>query len=103
MQKKCFKESRAIRRTCFTFAALAINFEVNTKCIFAQACGVMEVDGIIIAIGKHVIAQKTLAGGGKRIRVDESAGFGVVITALEIIQAGLLGLLIAKGAKMGCF
>ena len=41
---------------------------------------------IIPAIGKHVIAQESLAGGDEGIGVDESAPGGIVIAALEIVQ-----------------
>ena len=43
---------------------------------------------IITAIGKHVIAQQALSGGGKGIGIDESAEAGIVIAGLEVVQAG---------------
>jgi hypothetical protein len=46
---------------------------------------------IIAAVGKHVIAQDTLSGGDEGIGIDESADFGGVISALEIIEPGLCG------------
>jgi hypothetical protein len=44
---------------------------------------------IISTIGKHVIAQHALTGGSIGVRIDEPAYFGVVISALEIVQPGL--------------
>ena len=44
---------------------------------------------IIITIGKHVIAQEALAGGGEGIGVEEAAQRGVVIAALEVIKFAL--------------
>ena len=41
---------------------------------------------IVQTIGKHVIAQDTLAGGGVSIGIDESAQFGIVVTGLQIIE-----------------
>ena len=51
---------------------------------------------IVIAISKHVIAQQSLAGGNKRVGIDESTNLGVVITALEVIQPRLLVMALAK-------
>ena len=48
------------------------------------------VDGIIAAIGKHIISKDTLTGGDEGVCIDESAPGGVVITGLEIIQPGFL-------------
>lgn len=49
---------------------------------------------IITAIGKHIIAQQALAGGGEGIGIDESAEAGDVVAGLEVVQAGfnVLGL-----------
>ena len=46
---------------------------------------------IIAAVGEHVIAQDTLAGGDEGIGVDKSAVCGIVITGLQIIEPGILG------------
>ena len=50
---------------------------------------------IIMAVGKHVIAQDTLSGGDEGIGINESADFGIVISALEIIESGLSVLILA--------
>ena len=58
------------------------------------SAGIVAVHWIVQTIGEHVISQNTLAGGGKSVGVDESAYFGVVITALEVVERGfsVLGL-----------
>ena len=43
---------------------------------------------IVIAIGKHVIAQDALPGRNKCVCVDESTHLGIVITGLEIVELG---------------
>ena len=45
--------------------------------------------GIIPAIGKHIIAEDTLACRGVGIGINESAQFGIVITGLEVVERGL--------------
>ena len=57
------------------------------------------IDRIIIAISEHVIAQQALAGGNKRISIDESTNLGVVITALEVVQTSLIVVDIATVSK----
>ena len=46
-------------------------------------------NGIIQTIGKHVIAEDALAGGGVGVGVDESADTGIIVTRLEIVEPGL--------------
>ena len=57
------------------------------------------VDGVIVAVGKHVIAEQALAGGNKCVGVDEPPDLGVVITALEVIQPRLIIVDIATVSK----
>ena len=49
----------------------------------------MKIHRIIQTVGKHVIAQDALAGGGVGIGIDESAQFGIVVTGLEVVERGL--------------
>jgi hypothetical protein len=56
----------------------------------------LRINWIITAVGKHVIAEDALAGGNEGIGVDEAADGGIVITALQIIEAGILGGGLAK-------
>ena len=37
------------------------------------------------AIGKHVIAQQALSGGGEGIGVDESSESGGIVAGLEVV------------------
>ena len=57
---------------------------------------------VISAVGEHVISQNTLAGGGKGIGINEPAYFGIVITALEVIEFGFGDTLLATTYKMPC-
>ena len=59
-------------------------------------------DRVISAVGEHVISQNTLAGGGKGIGINEPAYFGIVITALEVIEFGFGDTLLATTYKMPC-
>ena len=45
--------------------------------------------GVIPTIGKHVIAEDALAGGGKGVGIEESACCGVVIAGLAVVQLGV--------------
>lgn len=51
---------------------------------------------IVAAVSEHVVAQQALAGGDEGIGVDKSADGGVVITALQVIEPGILGGTLAK-------
>jgi hypothetical protein len=54
---------------------------------------------IVQAVGEHVIAEQALAGGGVCVGVDESAEAGIVITGLQVIQAGFLIVGVASVAE----
>jgi hypothetical protein len=72
-------------------------------CIEIISAGIYEVNRIASAVGEHVIAQNALTSGGECICVDESAYAGVVVTALEVIEVGLLVVDVATAAKMAFF
>ena len=57
---------------------------------------------IVAAVSEHVVAQQALAGGDEGIGVDKSADGGVVITALQIIEAGILGGELARRPLLPC-
>ena len=42
---------------------------------------------IVVAIREHIAPEEALAGGGEAVGVDEAADRGVVIAALQIIEA----------------
>ena len=46
-------------------------------------------DRTISTIGKHIIAQHTLASGGVGVGIDETGYFGIVITGLQIVELSL--------------
>ena len=54
-----------------------------TACIFST-------DRVISTIGKHIVSGQSLPCGGVIIRIDESSQFGIVISALEVIESGLV-------------
>ena len=43
---------------------------------------------VVQTVGKHIIAQDALTSRNNRIRIDESAQFGIVITGLEVVEGG---------------
>ena len=57
---------------------------------------------IIAAVGKHVITEDALTCGNEGVGVDKSADCGVIITALQVIEAGILGRGLAKRSFLPC-
>lgn len=55
---------------------------------------------VIIAIGKHIVADDALSGRGVAVRVDESAPAGVVIPALQVVEACFAVVDIATSSKL---
>ena len=64
------------------------------------ATGIIVIAGIVHTVGEHVIAQEALAGGNEGVGIEESAPFGVVIPALEIIELGFIYTLLAAEANL---
>jgi len=58
---------------------------------------------IIITIRKHIAANKSLPGACKLIRIDESAYLGVIISALQVIEASLLRTILPRREETGDF
>ena len=54
---------------------------------------------VIIAIRKHIEPSEALASAAVGIGVEEALHGGVIISALEIIEAGFFGLSVAIEAK----
>ncbi len=44
---------------------------------------------IILAVREHIVPEETGAGGGVAVRVQEALDDGVVVSALQVIEAGL--------------
>ena len=62
--------------------------------------------GIVITICKHIVTQEALTSGCKGIRIDESAGAGVVVTALQVVESGFSVVVVAVPfveAIISCF
>jgi len=58
---------------------------------------------IIQTICEHIVTNEVLPSRGVLIRIDEPADFGIIISALQVVQAKLLDDTLAKQAKTGCF
>ena len=59
---------------------------------------------IIVAISKHIAAQEALPGGRIVIRIDEPANFRVIVSALQVVEAGFRIVIIppvAEGIVIG--
>ena len=69
------------------------------KCV---ARGVASADRVIATIGEHVIAEDTLAGRCKCVRIEESADGGGVITGLQVIESGIVVADIAIRSFLPC-
>lgn len=52
----------------------------------ADFIGIGSTYRVIPTVRKHVIASQTLASSNSRIRIDKSAHFGVIISALEVVE-----------------
>ena len=57
-------------------------------------------NGIIKAVGKHIISEDALTCGDEGVGVEEAAEVGIIITALEVIEAGFGVLYIASTARL---
>ena len=56
-----------------------------------MAIGITGITRVIITICEHVVTEESLPCGSKRIRIDESADAGIVISALEVVEPGISG------------
>ena len=59
--------------------------------------GIATVGRIIVAISKHIVAERALAGTGVTVCVDETTPLGVIVAGLEVIQPGVYGTLLTTG------
>ena len=53
----------------------------------------------VSTIRKHIHPNKALSGRGQAVGVDEAVGYGVIISALEIIEAGFGVVVVAPVAE----
>ena len=42
----------------------------------------------IVTIRKHIVPKEALTGRSERIRIDESADGGIIVTALQVVEPG---------------
>ena len=45
------------------------------------------VDWTVVAIGEHIATEDALAGGRVRISTDKPTPYGVIVAALQVIEA----------------
>ena len=57
--------------------------------------GIDIINRTIIAIGEHIATEDALAGGDIGVGVDEAAYRRIIIPALQVIEAGILGVELA--------
>ena len=69
---------------------IAVYHQVIPQTCCAQ--WINEVSRIIKAVGKHVGAEDSLAGGGVGVGVEEAAQLGIVVAGLEVIELGVSSL-----------
>ena len=50
---------------------------------------------MVITICEHIVTKETRSSACQRIRIDESAGAGVVVTALQVVEPGFSGAAVA--------
>ena len=62
---------------------------IFTGIVFKRYCSV-------ITIREHIAAEEALTGGGEAVGVDEAADLWVVITALQVIESRLFGVIFWK-------
>ena len=66
-----------------------------------MASWINAINRIIPTVCKHIVPQEALAGTGVAVSVEEAAQGGIVVSALEVVEARLCIVVVAAGAKMG--
>ena len=82
------------RATCQNNSANSNNKSNTPK----MACRISTVYRIIATICKHIVTQEILSCRSKGIRIDESAGTGIVVTALQVVEPGFSVVVVATVA-----
>ena len=57
---------------------------------------------VVPTVGKHVIAQEALAGGGVAVCVDETGNAGIIVTALQVVEIGF-SVLVVPSVSQGIY
>ena len=74
---------------------------IPQECVACHGTGrIISHNRIIVAIGKHVIAQDPLTSRNEGIRIEESTNLRIVISGLQIIEPGLGWVLLCT--RRGC-
>ena len=71
-------------------------YVIRTECIFARYW-------IVATVGKHIVAENALSGGGICVRINKSANRRVIESGLQIIEPGLGILRLAAKEKTACW
>ena len=85
--KRCHVNDTTWRqiKTATTVTAF-INYEVCPSC--CKSAWIEKRNWAIVTIGECVKTNESLTGRSERIRIDEPAGAGIIITALEVVEPG---------------
>ena len=69
--------------------------------IYFNFCSTMvnKQNWIVLAVRKHIVPQKSLAGAGVAVGVEEAAQGGVVVAGLQVIEARLGNAVLSSVAK----
>ena len=68
---------------------LTIRLARNSNIVSFRSCAIYENKGVIPAVRKHIEPQQALAGAAVGVCVEEAAAGGVIISALQILEARL--------------
>ena len=71
-------------------------YVIRTECIFARYW-------IVATVGKHIVAENALPGGGICVRINKSTDRGIIKSGLEIIEPGLSIVELATRRKLARF
>ena len=93
------RDSRIVLVCNIVIALISFDVKVGLIMYCGETRMINEIDRIIPAVGKHVVAEDALAGGGEGIGINKSANLRIVITALKIVERGLGIVQLAAGAK----
>ena len=66
---------------------------------FRRAAGITTIHRVVVAVGEHIVANETLSGRGEDVSINEPAHGGIIVTAVEVVEVGFLGTVVAKEEK----
>ena len=68
-----------------------------------MAGGICKQYWTVITICEHVIAEDTLTGRNKHIRINKSTQLGIIVAGLEVIQGGFIVVRLATGGNLTAY